>query len=142
MRADETLIGRAAIALNAHAPNRAIADVVRRPRGTVRAWLTGRRRPPLPVLEQIQEALCERARTLWALANDELSVELWRRRREPKRPPSGFLVIDSKTGMDRRNRRGRPRRVFDSEGEAAGGPGNNALLEISSRKCRARDPAD
>jgi hypothetical protein len=110
MRATETTIGRAAMALNALAPNRTIVELVRRPRGTVRAWLAGRRRPPLPVLEQIQETLRERARVMWNLADQDLSYEIWRRRREPPRPPSGFCAVDPATGLDKRNRLGRPKR--------------------------------
>jgi hypothetical protein len=92
MRATDTSNNSFALALNAFVPDRAIIEIVLRPGGTIRAWIAGKRRPPLPTLEMLQTQLRQRARELWNLVDQEIEYELWRWRREPTELPSGFLA--------------------------------------------------
>jgi len=75
------------------APNVELARVVGRPKSTVRAWISGRRRPPIEIYELLQKELAERIRTHHALL-EEFKQSEWRRQREPKPlRRRGFLEV-------------------------------------------------
>jgi hypothetical protein len=110
-----TTLHRAALALSPDAPNAALARITGRPKATARAWIAGRRRPPVAVLLKVQEELRRRARDMWEIGNNggALDCEIWRRRREPKPKLCGFFEVKQRDGpgsvpRDARNRLGRP----------------------------------
>jgi hypothetical protein len=81
------------------------------PRSTVRAWCTGRRRPPTWVLNHFRHLMWLRGETERVQQLDHL---IRQRRGEPRRC-SGFCVVKERDGpgsphRDGRNRLGRPRR--------------------------------
>jgi hypothetical protein len=100
----QTLIRDAARALS---PDRTIVILARLggcPRPTAKSWATGHRRPPIYVLKLLRELMRGRRTGL----EGELDCEIRRREYEPKRL-TGFCQIDPLTGVDKRNRQGRPR---------------------------------
>ena len=106
-----TVIRRAARTLNPDRPLRSLAEQVRRPRSTVKSWTTGRRRPPIVVLEILRDLLRDQRATLCQLI-PELENEIMLREREPPRY-TGFNEIRERDGpgsipRDGRNRCGRP----------------------------------
>jgi hypothetical protein len=90
-------------------PDRPIMQLARLggcPRPTAKSWATGHRRPPLDVLRAIREVARDHRTGL----EHELEYEIRKREYEPKHL-TGFCQIDPLTGRDKRNRRGRPRRI-------------------------------
>jgi len=110
MSDQETIIRRAARLLSAEAPNAALARVAGCPKSTARAWISGRRRPPINLYGRLEEELRERIRTHFAIVA-EMKHVVWLRQREPPPPLRGFFAIDPLTGRDGRNRLGRPKRT-------------------------------
>ena len=104
-----SVIRSAARALNPDKPIRTLASLVHCPRPTAKAWANGHRRPPVVVLKILRDLLKNRQAALLQLI-DALEYVIMQREREPKHR-TGFNLIDPLTGMDRRNRLGRPRRV-------------------------------
>jgi hypothetical protein len=105
----ETLIRVSARALNPDRPIKALAELLRRPRSTARSWATGHRRPSIEMLEALRDALKERQAQIGQLV-PALEYVIAQREREPKHR-TGFNLKDPVTGLDKRNRRGRPRRM-------------------------------
>jgi hypothetical protein len=105
----DSVIRRAARALNPDRPITALALFTRAPRPTVKSWATGHRRPPIVTLEILRDLLKDRQAALIQLI-PELEYVIMLREREPPKP-KGFMLIDPLTGQDKRNRRGRPRRA-------------------------------
>lgn len=111
----DTVIRRAARALNPDRPIMTLAELARCPRSTVRSWASGHRRPPIAILKAVSEAIKERHAALLALS-PELDHTIMKREREPKHR-TGFNEIKVRDGpgslpRDGRNRRGRPRKRF------------------------------
>ncbi len=105
----ENLIHRSARALNPDRPLKAFAEKMRRPRSTIKSWMTGHRRPPIVTLKILCGLLKDRQAVLYQLI-PELEYVIMLREREPIHC-TGFNLIDPLTGMDKRNRLGRPKRV-------------------------------
>jgi hypothetical protein len=108
-RMSANVIRRAARVLNPDRPITALALLTRAPRSTVKSWATGHRRPPIVTLEILRDLLKNRQAALFKLI-PELEQVISQREREPKHA-SGFMIRDPLTGKDKRNRRGRPRRM-------------------------------
>jgi hypothetical protein len=104
----DTVIRRAAFALNPDRPVMALAGLARGRRSTAKSWATGHRRPSIATLKIICDLLKERRADLYQLI-PELEYLITLREREPPRA-RGFMIRDPLTGMDTRNRRGRPRK--------------------------------
>jgi hypothetical protein len=107
----DTLIRRAARALDPGRPTWLLQSLCRSPRQTVRSWSTHHRRPPIAVLEIVREALKGRQALLVGLIA-ELDDHIAQRKREPilRR---GFHEVRPRDGAgspprDARNRLGRP----------------------------------
>ena len=105
----DTVIRRAARALNPDRPVGALAERVRRPRSTVKSWTTSRRRPPIWTLKLLRDMLNDRQGALFALIR-ELDYVIAKRESEPQHR-TGFCTIDPTTGQDKRNRLGRPKKI-------------------------------
>jgi hypothetical protein len=111
----DTVIRRAARALNPDRPLRAFADKVHRPRSTVKSWITGRRRPSIVTLKILRAMLNDRQSTLFDLIR-ELDNVIAKREFQP-RHRTGFNEIRERDGpgsvpRDGRNRLGRPRNAW------------------------------
>jgi len=106
----DTVIRRAARVLNPDKPIMALAELGRVPRSTAKSWATGRRRPPIWVLTILRDLLTDRQAALSQLI-PELEYVIIQREREPMHR-TGFNLKDPVTGLDKRNRRGRPRRAI------------------------------
>lgn len=102
----DTLIRRAARALNPDRPLVMLTERFQCPRSTVKSWSSGRRRPPIWVLKLLREMLKVRQSDLFRLI-DDLDHHVLTREQEP-RHRTGFYTVDPATGLDRRNRLGRP----------------------------------
>jgi hypothetical protein len=83
-----------------------LARLAGRPRPTAKAWATGHRRPPIYILTKLRDVVQGRRTGL----EGELDYEIRKREYEP-RHRTGFNMIDPLTDRDKRNRRGRPRRI-------------------------------
>jgi hypothetical protein len=110
----DTVIRRAAHALNPDRPIMMLAHLARCPRSTARSWATGRRRPSIAVLKVLRDALKDRQSSLFALM-PELDHVIMKREYEPKNR-TGFNEIRVRDGpgtapRDGRNRLGRPKRT-------------------------------
>jgi hypothetical protein len=104
----DTLIRRAARALNPDRPIITLAGLRRSPRPTAKSWATGHRRPPIWVLQFLQAHL--HARRLSPLADDIEALIMQRDREEREdKPRTGFWIVDPATGLNKANRLGRPR---------------------------------
>jgi hypothetical protein len=91
-------------------PSKSLLSVPGGPRSTVRSWATGHCRAPIAVLKLLREGMMmERQAALLALA-PELNHQIMKREAEPTHR-TGFCTIDPLTGMDMRNRVGRPKRI-------------------------------
>jgi hypothetical protein len=112
MTDQKTIIRRAALLLSADTPNAALARVAGCPKSTARAWISGRRRPPIDLYGRLEETLRERIRAEFAIVAEMKHVVWLRQRDEPQPPLRGFFCIDPLTGRDKRNRLGRPRKHF------------------------------
>jgi hypothetical protein len=97
----------AARELSRDRPIKLLVELARCPRPTAKAWYTGHRRPPIWILQRLHEVALDRQ--LRDLAG-QLAYYIYEREREP-RHARGCMVIDPATGLDKRNRRGRPRRA-------------------------------
>lgn len=111
----DTVIRRAAAALNPDRPIRALATLGRCPRSTAKSWATFHRRPPVPVLKALREAINARQSVIFAVISD-LDLMIMKREYEPRRR-TGFNEIKVRDGpgsipRDGRNRHGRPRKRF------------------------------
>ena len=104
----DTIIRRVAVALNSSRPIIGLAEMTRCPRATARSWTSGHRRPPIAILKLLQHELRRRQEELLALI-PELDHIVMKREHEP-RHRTGFCMIDPTTGLDKRNKSGRPRR--------------------------------
>ena len=104
----DTVLRYAARALNPDRPLMAFAEIVRRPRSTVKSWSTGRRRPPIWTLKILRDMLNARQGALVVLIR-ELDYNIAKRESEP-RHRTGFCTIDPATGHDKRNRLGRSKK--------------------------------
>jgi hypothetical protein len=104
----DTVIRRAALALNPHRPTMTLAALGSGRRSTAKSWATGRRRPSIAKLKILLEWLKERRAVLYQLI-PELEDLIMLREREPPRA-RGFMLRVPATGMDRRNRLGRPKK--------------------------------
>jgi peroxiredoxin len=91
-------------------PKKFLMELAHCPPGTVKAWYSGRRRPPIWLLQRLHDVA--RERDAQDLAG-QLDYQLQQREREV-RHPRGFEVRDPVTEMDKRNRRGRPRKDRDA----------------------------
>jgi hypothetical protein len=104
----DTVIRRAALALNPHRPIMTLAGLAGGRRSTAKSWATGYRRPSVETLKILCNLLKERRADLCQLI-PELEYLIMLREREPPRA-RGFMIHDPLTGTDTRNRRGRPRK--------------------------------
>jgi transposase-like protein len=104
----DTVIRRAASALSPDQPIKTLAALGSGRRSTAKSWATGRRRPSVANLKILLEWLKERRAVLYQLI-PELEYLITLREREP-RHARGFMVRDPATGVDRRNRLGRPKK--------------------------------
>jgi hypothetical protein len=116
----DTVIRRAARALNRDKPIRTLAVLAHCPRPTAKAWANNHRRPPIVILKILRDMLKARHAALLALI-PELDCAIMQREREPKHR-TGFNEIRERDGpgsvpRDGRNRCGRPRRVVEAESE-------------------------
>jgi peroxiredoxin len=94
----------AARELSPDQPIRFLVELAHCPRATAKAWYCGRRRAPIWFLQRLRDAAQDRQlRDLVGQLDDHIR----QREREPPRA-RGFMLPDPVTGMDRRNRRGRP----------------------------------
>ena len=114
-RMSDTVIRRAARALNPDRPIRALAALGRCPRSTAKSWATLHRRPPVSVLKVLREAINARQSAIFAVLSD-LDLLIMKREYEPKHR-TGFNLIRERDGpgsipRDGRNRHGRPRKRF------------------------------
>jgi hypothetical protein len=85
-----------------------LAGLARGRRSTAKSWATGHRRPSIATLKILCDLLKERRADLYQLI-PELECLIMLREREPPRA-RGFMLCDPTTGMDRRNRLGRPKK--------------------------------
>jgi hypothetical protein len=85
-----------------------LAHLARRPRATVKSWATAHRRAPLYFLKSLRDLGQSQAQKAGFLG--ELDREIRRREFEPKHL-TGFFQIDPVTGQNKRNRRGRPKKI-------------------------------
>src|ERR1700685_3044165 len=90
------LMRRAARTLNPDRPLMAFAELVRRPRSTVKSWATGRRRMPIATLKILLDLLKDRRAALYQLI-PELDYVTRLREREPLRR-TGFNEIRQRDG--------------------------------------------
>jgi hypothetical protein len=104
----DTVIRRAVRALNPDRPIKTLAALAGGRRSTAKSWATGHRRPPIVLIKNVLDMLRDRRAVLSQLI-PEFEYVIMQREREPKHR-TGFNLIDPLTGLDRRNRRGRPRR--------------------------------
>jgi hypothetical protein len=107
-RMSDTVIRHAAFALNPNRPIMMLAGLARGRRSTAKSWATGHRRPSIETLKILCYLLKERRAVLYQLIS-ELEDLIMLREREPPRA-RGFMLRDPLTGMDRRNRFGRPKK--------------------------------
>jgi hypothetical protein len=96
----------AARELNPHYPIKFLMELAQCPRATAKAWYCGHSRAPIWFLQTLRDAAQDRQ--LRDLAG-QLDDHLKHREREPPRA-RGFMLLDPVTGMDKRNRGGRPRK--------------------------------
>jgi hypothetical protein len=106
----QTLIRDVARTLSPDRPIALLARLTRRPRPTVRSWVTGHRREPIDVLKLLRGAVQGKGTGLEL----ELDYEIRKREFEPKHR-TGFNTIRERDGpgsvpRDGRNRLGRPRK--------------------------------
>ena len=99
----------AARELSPDCPIKFLTELAHCPRSTAKAWYCGHRRAPIWFLQRLRDAA--QNRQLRDLAG-QLEYYIQQREREI-RHPKGFMVRDPLTGMDKRNRRGRPRKLGD-----------------------------
>jgi hypothetical protein len=99
-------VSYAARKLNPDNPIKLIVQLAHCPRPTAKAWYTGHRRPPVWFLWRLHDVV--RDRKLWGLAG-QLAYYISQREREPKHA-KGFMLINPLTGIDKRNRCGRPKK--------------------------------
>jgi len=106
---DARLLDRAARLLFAGMPTALLAGMARAPKATAKSWRQGRRRAPIRVVRQLLPLLQAHAAECNSLHRD---IENWIFVREVEpRHRGGFCAIDPLTGLDKRNRRGRPSRT-------------------------------
>jgi hypothetical protein len=103
----DTLVRRAARALNPDRPIMTLAGFRRSPRSTAKSWATGHRRPPIWLLKVLGAHL-HAHRISIADEIEALIVQRDREEREDK-PRTGFWIVDPATGQNKANRLGRPR---------------------------------
>jgi len=106
---DMRLLYRAASLLWPDAPSARLARLADRPKSTARNWRRNRRRAPLDVYRRVRQELQARGAAIFSLMR-EFDREIPRREGDPPRR-RGFFVVDPRTGQNRVNRRGRPRRA-------------------------------
>jgi peroxiredoxin len=99
----------AARELSPDQPKKYLAELAHCPPPTAKSWYCGRRRAPIWILQRLRDAAQDRQ--LRDLAG-QLDNYIQQREREAPRA-RGFMLLDV-TGMDRRNRRGRPRKGRDA----------------------------
>jgi hypothetical protein len=104
----DTVIRHAAFALNPDRPIMMLVGLARGRRSTAKSWATGHRRPSIETLKILCYLLKERRAVLCQLI-PELEYLITLREREPAHA-RGFMLRDPATGMDRRNRHGRPKK--------------------------------
>jgi hypothetical protein len=92
--------------LSPDCPIKFLTELAHCPRPTAKAWFSGYRRPPIWILQRLH--IIARDRQLRDLAG-QLEYHIQQREREPSRA-RGFMLRDTATGMDRRNRLGRPKK--------------------------------
>ena len=105
------LVRWAARELSPDYPIKFLMELAHCPRATVKAWYCGHRRAPIWFLQRLHGQAQDRQ--LGDLAG-QLDYHLQQREREPPRA-RGFMLRDPLTGLDKRNRRGRPRKSGDAE---------------------------
>jgi hypothetical protein len=93
----DTVIRRAAILLYRAAPNAGMAVMFKRPRSTVKSWITGRRRPPVHILRELQSSLRRLGADALTLAA-EIDHIANQRENEPIRR-QGFFVVRERDGV-------------------------------------------
>lgn len=113
-RMSDTLIRRAARALNPDRPIITLAGLACGRRSTAKSWATGRRRPSVATLKILRELLKDRQADLFQLI-PQLDYLIVQREHAPTRR-TGFNEIRERDGpgsipRDGRNRFGRPRRI-------------------------------
>jgi peroxiredoxin len=91
-------------------PKKFLADLAHCPPPTAKSWDSGHRRAPIWFLQRLHDQAQDRR--LGDVAG-QLAWHIQQREREV-RHPRGFEVRDPVTGMDKRNRRGRPRKSGDA----------------------------
>jgi hypothetical protein len=96
----------AARELSPACPIRFLTELAHCPRPTAKAWYSGYRRLPTWILQILNDIA--RDRRFWDLAG-QLDYYIQQREREPP-CARGFMLRDPATGMDRRNRLGRPKK--------------------------------
>jgi hypothetical protein len=102
----DTLIRRAARALNPDRPIMTLAGFRRSPRPTAKSWATGHRRPPIWLLQFLQAHLRARRLPLADEVEGLIAHREWERKHKPR---TGFWIVDPVTRQNKANRSGRPR---------------------------------
>jgi hypothetical protein len=110
----DTLIRRAARAVNSNRPITTLAGFAHAPRSTAKSWATGHRRPPIFILRILRDILKSRQAAFSQLI-PALEYVIMQREREPTRR-TGFNEIRERDGpgsvpRDGRNRLGRPKKM-------------------------------
>jgi hypothetical protein len=101
-----TLVRWAARELSPDQPKKFLADLAHCPPPTAKSWYSGHRRAPIWFLQRLHDQAQDRR--FWDLAG-QLEYYIQQREREPMHA-RGFMLRDPATGMDRRNRLGRPKK--------------------------------
>src|ERR1051326_142499 len=99
----------AARELSPDRPIKFLVGLAQCPRATAKAWYSGHRRAPIWLFQRLRDVAQNRQlRDLAGQLNDHIQ----QREREPPHA-RGFMILDPLSGMDRRNRLGRPRKSGD-----------------------------
>ena len=101
----------AARELSPDCPIKFLTELAHCPRPTAKAWYSGHRRAPIWFLQRLRD---QRKTGNCGISLDSSTYHIQQREREPPRA-RGFMLRDPLTGMDKRNRRGRPRKSGDAE---------------------------
>ena len=103
---DFNFVRWAARELSPDQPIKFLAELAHCPSPTAKSWYSGHRRAPIWFLQRLHDQAQDRQ--LRDLAG-QLDYHIQQREREPPRA-RGFMLRDPATGMDKRNRHGRPRK--------------------------------
>jgi hypothetical protein len=105
---DALAVKRATALLFKAAPNALLGRLARVPKSTAISWRRARRRPPVPILRLLSNALQQHGAECFSVQR-ELDILIGKRMGEPPLH-AGFFVVNPVTGQNRQNRAGRPKR--------------------------------